>query len=233
MRSESRRSVSPGRLPKSPMRLNSVSLIGIPDILPAWDSSTAGCTAPAARPTWPATRSGSSAPPAGSSSTRTRRRPPARSSRTTTAGSCSPAAPGSRTPACGTSPAASSASRSTRWTRSAASCSRRPGLDVEPTEWYGAFMVPYDGRTVVNLVWRARVTGGTPRAGGRRLRARLVLARRASAARGDRDGRDARPLAGGGGLGRAYASGFDEPETALDRRPSAARRSRRRPERLP
>lgn len=37
------------------------------------------------------------------------------------------------------------------------------GLEVEPTEWYGAFMVPYEGRTVVNLVWRARVLGGTPR----------------------------------------------------------------------
>ena len=36
------------------------------------------------------------------------------------------------------------------------------GLEVEPTEWYGAFLVPYDGRTVVNLVWRARVLGGTP-----------------------------------------------------------------------
>ena len=38
------------------------------------------------------------------------------------------------------------------------------GLDVEPTEWFGAFMVPYgDGpgtRWVLNLVWLARVTGG-------------------------------------------------------------------------
>lgn len=37
------------------------------------------------------------------------------------------------------------------------------GLEIEPTEWYGAFMVPYEGRTVVNLVWRARVLGGTER----------------------------------------------------------------------
>ena len=36
------------------------------------------------------------------------------------------------------------------------------GLDVLPGEWYGAFLVPYEGRTVVNLVWRARVLGGTP-----------------------------------------------------------------------
>jgi 8-oxo-dGTP diphosphatase len=38
------------------------------------------------------------------------------------------------------------------------------GLDVEPTGWFGAFMVPYgDGpgaRCVLNLVWEARVTGG-------------------------------------------------------------------------
>ena len=38
------------------------------------------------------------------------------------------------------------------------------GLEVEPTEWLGAFMVPYgDGpgaRTVLNLVWQARVVGG-------------------------------------------------------------------------
>jgi len=38
------------------------------------------------------------------------------------------------------------------------------GLDVEPTRWFGAFMVPYgDGpgaRWVLNLVWEARVTGG-------------------------------------------------------------------------
>ena len=42
------------------------------------------------------------------------------------------------------------------------------GLDVEPTRWFGAFMVPYgDGlgaRWVLNLVWEARVTGGEPRA---------------------------------------------------------------------
>ncbi len=42
------------------------------------------------------------------------------------------------------------------------------GLDVEPTEWFGAFMVPYgDGpgtRIVLNLVWRARVAGGEEQA---------------------------------------------------------------------
>ncbi len=42
------------------------------------------------------------------------------------------------------------------------------GLDVEPTEWFGAFLVPYgDGpgaRTVLNLVWRARVIGGEEQA---------------------------------------------------------------------
>jgi 8-oxo-dGTP diphosphatase len=42
------------------------------------------------------------------------------------------------------------------------------GLDVEPTDWFGAFMVPYgdgpDVRNVLNLVWRARVAGGTERA---------------------------------------------------------------------
>ncbi len=38
------------------------------------------------------------------------------------------------------------------------------GLDVEPIEWFGAFMIPYgDGpgaRWVLNLVWLARVAGG-------------------------------------------------------------------------
>jgi ADP-ribose pyrophosphatase YjhB (NUDIX family) len=42
------------------------------------------------------------------------------------------------------------------------------GLEVEPTEWFGAFMVPYGAgpgtRTVVNLVWRARVVGGVEQA---------------------------------------------------------------------
>jgi ADP-ribose pyrophosphatase YjhB (NUDIX family) len=36
------------------------------------------------------------------------------------------------------------------------------GLEVDPTEWFGAFLVPYDGRMVLNLVWRARVVGGEP-----------------------------------------------------------------------
>jgi len=42
------------------------------------------------------------------------------------------------------------------------------GLDVEPTEWFGAFMVPYGdepgARWVLNLVWAARVIGGEPQA---------------------------------------------------------------------
>jgi ADP-ribose pyrophosphatase YjhB (NUDIX family) len=42
------------------------------------------------------------------------------------------------------------------------------GLQVEPTRWFGAFMVTYgDGPGalwVLNLVWEARVTGGEPRA---------------------------------------------------------------------
>jgi ADP-ribose pyrophosphatase YjhB (NUDIX family) len=42
------------------------------------------------------------------------------------------------------------------------------GLEVEPTDWFGAFMVPYgDGpgaRWVLNLVWEAHVLGGEERA---------------------------------------------------------------------
>jgi ADP-ribose pyrophosphatase YjhB (NUDIX family) len=42
------------------------------------------------------------------------------------------------------------------------------GLEIEPTAWFGAFLVPYgDGagaRTVLNLVWEARVTGGREQA---------------------------------------------------------------------
>ena len=42
------------------------------------------------------------------------------------------------------------------------------GLEVEPGEWLGAFMVPYgEGpgtRKVLNLVWLARVVGGEPQA---------------------------------------------------------------------
>jgi ADP-ribose pyrophosphatase YjhB (NUDIX family) len=42
------------------------------------------------------------------------------------------------------------------------------GLRIEPTEWFGAFMVPYgEGpgtRIVLNLVWRARVLGGQEQA---------------------------------------------------------------------
>src|SRR6266540_7276763 len=42
------------------------------------------------------------------------------------------------------------------------------GLEVEPVEWFGAFMVPYgEGkgtRIVLNLVWLARVLGGQERA---------------------------------------------------------------------
>lgn len=42
------------------------------------------------------------------------------------------------------------------------------GLDVEPTEWFGAFMIRYGddpgARWVLNLVWLARVTGGEAKA---------------------------------------------------------------------
>ena len=42
------------------------------------------------------------------------------------------------------------------------------GLEVEPTEWFGAFMLPYgEGpgtRWVLNLIWLARVVGGKPQA---------------------------------------------------------------------
>lgn len=42
------------------------------------------------------------------------------------------------------------------------------GLEVEPIDWLGAFMVRYgagpDARTVLNLVWQARVAGGEERA---------------------------------------------------------------------
>lgn len=42
------------------------------------------------------------------------------------------------------------------------------GLEVEPTDWFGAFLVPYGdepgARIVLNLVWRARVVGGRERA---------------------------------------------------------------------
>lgn len=37
------------------------------------------------------------------------------------------------------------------------------GLEIEPVEWFGAFMVPYEGRTVLNLVWQARVERGRAR----------------------------------------------------------------------
>ncbi len=42
------------------------------------------------------------------------------------------------------------------------------GLEVEPTEWFGAFMTRYGddagARWVLNLVWLARVAGGEPQA---------------------------------------------------------------------
>lgn len=41
------------------------------------------------------------------------------------------------------------------------------GLEVEPVEWFGAFLVPYGdeagARWVLNLVWRTRVVGGEER----------------------------------------------------------------------
>ncbi len=42
------------------------------------------------------------------------------------------------------------------------------GLEVEPTEWFGAFLVPYGetpgARVVLNLVWLAEVRAGEPQA---------------------------------------------------------------------
>ena len=42
------------------------------------------------------------------------------------------------------------------------------GLEVEPTEWFGAFVIRYgdepDARWVLNLVWRAQVVGGEEQA---------------------------------------------------------------------
>ena len=35
-------------------------------------------------------------------------------------------------------------------------------LEIEPIEWLGTYLVPYDGRTVLNLVWRAWVVSGEP-----------------------------------------------------------------------
>ncbi len=39
------------------------------------------------------------------------------------------------------------------------------GLEIEPTEFLGVWMQPYDGRTVLCLTWLARTTGGAERAG--------------------------------------------------------------------
>lgn len=39
------------------------------------------------------------------------------------------------------------------------------GLTVEPTEFLGIWMQPYDGRTVLSLTWLARPTAGGERAG--------------------------------------------------------------------
>ena len=165
MRSERRRSVSPGRLPKSPMRLNSVSLIGIARTYCRCSGIPRRLDAlpPLRLPTWPATRSGSSAAACG----------------LVVYANPAPAA-------CALVEDDDGRILLTRraWEPYAGmwdvpggfigeqehplDALRRElleetGLTVEPTEWYGAFMVPYDGRTVVNLVWRARVTGGTPR----------------------------------------------------------------------
>jgi ADP-ribose pyrophosphatase YjhB (NUDIX family) len=39
------------------------------------------------------------------------------------------------------------------------------GLAIEPTEFLGIWMQPYDGRSVLSLTWLARPTGGEERAG--------------------------------------------------------------------
>ena len=54
------------------------------------------------------------------------------------------------------------------------------GLEVEPLEFLGVWMDRYGGdstaEATLNLYWTARVTGGEPRAGGRRRRPALVRA---------------------------------------------------------
>jgi ADP-ribose pyrophosphatase YjhB (NUDIX family) len=39
------------------------------------------------------------------------------------------------------------------------------GLEIEPGEYLGTWLQPYDGRTVLCLTWLARETGGAERAG--------------------------------------------------------------------
>lgn len=39
------------------------------------------------------------------------------------------------------------------------------GLEIEPTEFLGLWMQPYDERSVLSLTWLARPTGGEERAG--------------------------------------------------------------------
>ena len=39
------------------------------------------------------------------------------------------------------------------------------GLEIEPTEFLGIWMQPYDDRNVLSLTWLARPTGGEERAG--------------------------------------------------------------------
>ena len=59
------------------------------------------------------------------------------------------------------------------------------GLEVEPGEFLGIWMDRYgddeDAHATLNLYWAARVLGGEPRGGRRRLRARVVSPGRASA----------------------------------------------------
>jgi 8-oxo-dGTP diphosphatase len=39
------------------------------------------------------------------------------------------------------------------------------GLEIEPTEFFGIWMEPYEGRWVLCLTWLARPVGGVERAG--------------------------------------------------------------------
>jgi ADP-ribose pyrophosphatase YjhB (NUDIX family) len=39
------------------------------------------------------------------------------------------------------------------------------GLEIEPTEFFGIWMEPYDGRCVLCLTWLARAAGGAEQAG--------------------------------------------------------------------
>ena len=90
------------------------------------------------------------------STTRTRRRR-CRACSSATGACCSRSARSSRGSATGTCPAGSSRRARSRSTACGASSARRPGLEVEPVEWLGAFLDPY------NQLLRARPDVDRPR----------------------------------------------------------------------